>query len=194
MRVPKLWNETIGAHREAVQEGILDASWELVSKKGLPSVTMSQIAAEAGIGRATLYKYFSSVEAILAAWHLRHVAEHLAHLTDLRDRTGNAGERLEAVLRGYAAIMHHRGHQGAELVALLHRGEPAAHAQQQLRELVRELLIDAANNGEVRDDVAPDELADYCLHALTAAGAVPSEEAADRLVKVTLSGLRRRSR
>ncbi len=38
------------------------------------------LAAETGIGRATLYKYFSDVEAILAAWHARHVARHLEHL------------------------------------------------------------------------------------------------------------------
>jgi AcrR family transcriptional regulator len=37
---------------------------------------MSQIAAETGIGRATLYKYFPDVEAILVAWHERQVAEH----------------------------------------------------------------------------------------------------------------------
>ena len=44
--------------------------------------------------------------------------------------------------------------------------------------------------GDVRDDVAPDELASYCLHALAAAGDLPSEDAGRRLVAVTLAGLR----
>jgi hypothetical protein len=35
----------------------------------------------------------------------------------------------------------------------------------------------AARQGDVRDDVAADELAGYCLHALTAAGTVPSQGA-----------------
>jgi AcrR family transcriptional regulator len=35
---------------------------------------MSQIAEETSIGRATLYKYFSDVEAILIAWRLRQCA------------------------------------------------------------------------------------------------------------------------
>ena len=63
--MPKLWNETIEAHRRAVHEAILNTTAALVAEHGLRSVTMSQIAEEAGIGRATLYKYFSDVDAIL---------------------------------------------------------------------------------------------------------------------------------
>jgi hypothetical protein len=47
-----------------------------------------------------------------------------------------------------------------------------------------------AETGDVRNDVAPDELAIYCLHALTAAGSLRSKAAVRRLVKVTLAGLR----
>jgi AcrR family transcriptional regulator len=188
--VPKLWNETIEAHRHAVREAILDTTWALVTEHGLTSVTMSQIAEKTGIGRATLYKYFPDVEAILFAWHQRRVSGHLEHLGELRDHTGDAGERLEAVLEAYALISHHREHHGTELVALLHRGEHGAWAQQQLIDLIRDLLTEVAETGDVRDDVAPDELASYCLHALTAASSLPSKAAVRRLVKVTLAGLR----
>lgn len=188
--VPKLWNETIEAHREAVREAILDTTWALVAQHGLVSVTMSRIAQEVGIGRATLYKYFSDVEAILAAWHQRHVSQHLEQLAELRNQPGNADERLEAVLAAYAGIAHRRGQHGAELVALLHRGEHIAEAQQQLTGLIRELLVEVAETGNLRNDVAPDELAHYCLHALAAASGLPSEKAVRRLVAVTLSGLR----
>jgi hypothetical protein len=52
------------------------------------------------------------------------------------------------------------------------------------------LLAEAASSGGIRDDIAPDELASYCLHALAAAGAMPSAAAVDRLVGITLAGLR----
>jgi AcrR family transcriptional regulator len=188
--VPKLWNETIEGHRREVRGAILDTTWALVTKHGLLSVTMSQIAEETGIGRATVYKYFPDVEAILLAWHDRHVTGHLEHLAELRDQAGDAGERLEAVLEAYALISHHRGHHGTELAALLHRGEPVARAQQQLIDLIRDLLTEVAETGDLRVDVAPDELASYCLHALTAAGSLPSQAAVHRLVTVTLAGLR----
>ena len=80
--VPKLWNQTIEAHRAAVRDAILETTWALVAEHGLRSVTMSQIAKKTGIGRATLYKYFPDVEAILLAWHQRHVAGHLKHLAE----------------------------------------------------------------------------------------------------------------
>jgi len=189
--MPKLWNESIEAHRRAVRDATLDTTAALVAEHGLRSVTMSQIAEETGIGRATLYKYFSDVEAILVAWHERQVSGHLEYLAEVRDQTGNASTRLEAVLGAYALIQHE--HHGTELAALLHRGEHVARAQQQLHSFIRDLLTEGAEAGDLRNDIAPDELASYCLHALTAASSVPTKAAVRRLVTVILTGLRPRA-
>jgi AcrR family transcriptional regulator len=148
---------------------------------------MSQIAEATGIGRATLYKYFSGIEAILLAWHERQVTSHLKYLTEVGNHAGDAGERLEAVLEAYALIAYE--HHGSELAALVHQGAHVARAQQQLRDLIRNLLTEAAATGDVRDDVAPDELASYCLHALGAANSLPSQDAVRRLVRVIGAGL-----
>jgi len=191
--VPNLWNETIEAHRAAVRDAILDTTAALVAEHGLRSVTMSQIAEETGIGRATLYKYFPDVEAILLAWHERQITGHLEHLAKVRDQAGDAGERLEAVLEAYALISYERfshEHPGPELAALLHRGAHVTGAQQQVHDMIRGLLTEVAETGDVRHDVAPDELASYCLHALAAASSLPSKAAVRRLVTVTLAGLR----
>ena len=189
--MPKLWTATVEAHRHAVREAILDTTAALVAEHGLRSVTMVRIAEETGIGRATLYKYFPDVEAILLAWHERQMSAHLHYLAEVRDQAGDAGERLEAVLQTYALISHesHRRHD-TELTAFLHRDEQVARARRQLRDMIRDLLAEGAETGDVRDDPAPDELASYCLHALTAAGSLPSKAAVRRLVAVTLAGLR----
>ena len=187
--MPKLWNETIEAHRRAVRDATLDTTAALVAEYGLASVTMSQIAGETGIGRATLYKYFSDVESILVAWHERQVAGHLEHLAAVRDKAGSTGERLEAVLEAYALISHER--RNTELAALLHQGKHVARAKQHLNDLIQDLLTEGVETGNLRDDVAPNELASYCLHALTAASSLPSKAAVRRLVTVTLAGLRR---
>ena len=187
--MPKLWTETIEEHRRAVRDATLDTTAALVREHGLAAVTMSQIAAAAGIGRATLYKYFPDVEAILVAWHERHIALHLRQLAAARDAASTPAGQLEAVLTAFALIQHE--HHGTELpVSLLHRGEHVARARQQLQDLVSELLAESAGAGSVRSDIAPDELAGYCLHALTAAGTLPSETAVRRLLAVTMAGLR----
>ncbi|MFI1721930.1 TetR/AcrR family transcriptional regulator [Streptomyces sp. NPDC020489] len=189
--MPKLWNETIEAHRRAVRDAILNTTAELAAEHGVRSVTMSQIAEQAGIGRATLYKYFPDVEAILLAWHDRQITEHLGLLSEVRDQTEGAAAQLEAVLRAFAHISRESsGHHGTELGVFLHRDERVVRAQQQLHGMVQDLLAEGVENGDFRSDVTPDELATYCLHSLTAAAALPSEAAADRLVTVTLSGLR----
>ena len=186
--MPKLWDKTIEAHRREVGDAILDTTANLVAKHGLRSVTMSQIAEETGIGRATLYKYFRDVEAILFAWHQRLVSGHLEHLAELRHKAGDPGDRLKAVLEAFALILHE--HHGTELAALLHRGQHITRAEQHLNELIRELLTECAKAGDVRNDVAPAELASYCVHALSAASNLPSKAAVRRLVAVALAGLR----
>jgi hypothetical protein len=59
--------------------------------------------------------------------------------------------------------------------------------------MIRDLVTEVAETGDLRDDVAPDELASYCLHALAAAGSLPTKAAVRRLVTVTLAGLRARA-
>jgi AcrR family transcriptional regulator len=187
--IPKLWHQTIQAHRREVRDAILETTAALVAQHGLRAVTMSQIAEETGIGRATLYKYFSGVEPILIAWHERHVAEHLAHLTELRDQPGEPGARLEAVLHACALISFERHQHGPDLGALVHKGEHIAEPEQRLLNILRDLLAEAQHVGAVRADVPPDELAIYSVHALEAAGAMSSKAAVRRLVQVVLSGL-----
>jgi AcrR family transcriptional regulator len=192
--VPKLWNETVEAHRREVRDAILDTTAALVGEHGLRSVTMSQIAEETGIGRATLYKYFSGVEAILRAWHERQISGHLAHLAEVRDQTRDAGEGLESVLEAYALIVHKtHAHHDADLAAFLHRDHHVARPQRRLHGMLEELLVEGAKRGSLRDDVSADELATYCLHALGAARNLPTTAAVRRLVTVTLAALRRPS-
>lgn len=189
--MPKLWTETIDAHRAAVRAAVLKTTATLVAEHGPTSVTMSQIAKESGIGRATLYKYFPDVESILLAWHEQQIGHHLDHLTEARDRAEGADGRLVAVLAAFAFVSREsRRHHDSDIAAFLHRDQQVTEAQRRLHGMVRDLLSEAVTTGAVRDDVAPDELADYCLHALSAAGGLSSEAAVHRLVAVTVSGLR----
>lgn len=187
-RVPKLWNDTIEAHRQAVREATLDTTAALVAEHGPASVTMSQIAERTGIGRATLYKYFPDVETILLAWHERQVTRHLGHLAEIRDQGGDPGDRLQAVLKAYA-LLRNQGNHDDDMAAFLHHGDHVTQAQRHLLGFITDLLAEAVRSGHVRDDVEPGELAGYCLHALNAAAGLPSDAAVERLVAVTIAGL-----
>ncbi|MBW3602094.1 MAG: TetR/AcrR family transcriptional regulator [Actinobacteria bacterium] len=194
--MPKLWRDTIAAHRREVRDAVLDATARLAGQHGVLNVTMSQIAEDVGIGRATLYKYFASVEEILQTWHERQISDHLQLLTEIAERDAPQEARLVEVLGAYAQIQRqrtdHAAHpHGSELAALLHHDAQVAPAERRLRDLVGALLADAAAAGAVRDDVPPDELASFCLHALGAAASTTSDAAVQRLVRLTLEGLQR---
>jgi AcrR family transcriptional regulator len=186
--MPKLWDATIESHRAAVRDATLTTTASLVAKHGVSGVTMSQIAKEAGIGRATLYKYFPDVETILTAWHEQQVEEHVAHLLAVRDATpGAAIDRLSAVLLAYARMSH--GHGASEVASLLHRGDHVARAEVRIRDFLAEVLDAAVREGSVRSDVPSEESALYCLRALDASTMTRTPGAPERLVDLILRGL-----
>ena len=70
----------------------------MVAAHGLASVTMSRIAEETGIGRATLYKYFSDVEAILVVpSDVVRAARLRADVVLRQDAAGGKNQRVALV-------------------------------------------------------------------------------------------------
>ena len=188
--MPKLWSETVETHRRDVRDAIVETTVALVKERGLLSMTMSTIAEETGIARATLYKYFPDVATILRSWHRRQIEHHLDRLAEVRDRAAGSDQRLRGVLETYALLLHEaRRHHGSEVAAVLHQDEQVTQARRQVQRMVTELISDAADKNLVRTDVAPAELAIFSLHALAAASTLPSKPAVGRLVDVTLTAL-----
>ncbi len=189
--MPKLWSETIDLHRRTVRESILDAAARLATEHGVASVTMSRIAEQAGIGRATLYKYFPDVGAILAAWHEHQIGHHLAQLVAVGETEIDPSQRLDVLLGTYARILRESRHRhDSDLGAMVrHSGSHVDHAEQRLRQLMTDAVTAAAAAGTVRTDTPADELASYCLHALDAAVEASSGAAVARLITVIRAGL-----
>jgi AcrR family transcriptional regulator len=186
--MPPLWTKTIEGHRSEVREAVLDAAASLAAQHGLRGVTMSEVAKAAGIGRATLYKYFPSVEAILMAWHERQVAHHFAQLHAVASAELTAVERLRRVLQAFGMIGLE--HHGSELAGFLHAGPHMTHARHHLGAFLGALIGEAAAAGDLRADVPVGNLAAYCLHAIGAAADLRSKTAVYRLVEVILAGLK----
>lgn len=184
--MPKLWHDTIQAHRNAVSDAIMDRTAALAAAEGLHGVTMARIAQEAGIGRATLYKYFNDVEEILSHWHRRQIAAHLADLEAIRNRHTSPLAALEAVLLAYG---HHGSHNhDGSLGRLLHALPHVAEAHGHLRSFVAGIITDAIKVGEFSASPSADERAGYALAALHAAPA-HSRPALKRLVGMVMKGM-----
>ena len=194
--MPKLWTGTLEAHRREVRAAVIAATTALVADHGLRGVTMSRIAAEAGIGRATLYKYFPDVDTILNEWHQDQVADHLTQLQAIRSHPGTARDRLAKVLEAFAHMTRAASQHSAapDLVASLHAGDQLSKPETELRELLTGLIDEGIEASELRDDVPPAELALYCLNAAAGARYAETQAAVRRLLDVAMTGLVRTAR
>lgn len=97
---------------------ILDATAELIATD--PGVSLEQVAARAGISRATLYHHFAGRDALMDALTDRSINEVTAALEAARPQEGPAGEAMERVLvAAWQVIGRYRG-----LVIVNRRLEP----------------------------------------------------------------------
>lgn len=82
-------------------EAIVTAATQLLEESGLESFTTNRIAQRAGVGVASVYRYFATKEAIIAEIDLRNRRENAAHMMSaLR----SFEEDFSAAAR--AALMH----------------------------------------------------------------------------------------
>lgn len=189
--MPKIWSDTIEAHRREVHAAVVAAAANLVAQHGLLGVTMSRIAQDAGIGRATLYKYFPDVESILTQWHDEQITQHLDQLSRLRTSDAGPRERLASAISMLAQMSYRAGQHnpGTDLVATLHATNHVSKVDQDLRQLMLSMIEDAIQNGSVRDDIPAGEIATYCTNAAMGARHLPSLAAVQRLTELTMAGL-----
>lgn len=190
--VPKLWAGTIEAHRRQVREAVFAATTAMVEAAGLRGVTMSGIAEAAGVGRATLYKYFADVESILQEWHQEQIGCHLDHLGQIAVEPTTPLTRLTKALHALAHLVRRSGphHHASDIVADLHSAQHMNGPESAVRALLAGLISEAVVAGEVRDDVPVGDLALHCLNAAIGARYASSTAAAVRLVELALVGVR----
>lgn len=89
-------------------EQILDATAELLAAD--PGASLEQVAAHAGVSRATVYHHFAGRDALLDALTERSIAEVAAAVRSARPEDGPASEAMERVLRAaWQVIGRYRG-------------------------------------------------------------------------------------
>lgn len=84
------------------ETSIMHALFTIMDKKALPDVTMREIAQEAGVSRATLYRHFSSPEDIVRRW-LRELCRKV--VTDQDSWEPNS---REAILHAFTVLYGER--------------------------------------------------------------------------------------
>ena len=168
-----------------------------------PDASTGDIAAAAGVGRATLYRYFPTREALLEALEAQAHEELAARITDAGLDRVPVPEALERLLRAFLAVSDCyvvlvREHE----LGKDHHGMDAHHKQMdsELEAPIQAVFQRGVDDGILRDDLGTDALMELFGGIVLASlkAGVPRtlgvEETAATVVSYFLDGARRRDR
>lgn len=175
---------------------ILEAAFELCHERGYAAVTIEGVAARAGVGKQTIYRWWSS-KGLLILEAFRAKLDHQLATPPAADRP-LAG--LPELLQRTAELLHHPryGRMLADLVAAAqHDPALAKDFHEKVYRPNRDGTLDrirrAQKAGELRDidpDLAADLLFGPLWFRLMVVQAPPTPEYAKQVVDATLAGLR----
>ena len=179
-----------GPRTSRTTTAILDAAARVLSERG-SSANMADVAAAAGVGRATLYRYFPDREALLDALASHAIADSAARLADAGLERAPVAEAIERIVRAVTAV----GDRYAVLSGEHVEADPNE-VERLLAAPVRAVLTRGVESGLLRQDLPPDVLFELFRGILGAAnnlirhGGLGLEEASAAAASVFLEGAR----
>ena len=153
----------MSAERAEVRDRILTATIEVVAGTGLAGLRMEEVARVAGVGRATLYRYFPGGKEQLVneaiTWEVgrffRDLALEVADAPDLRGRLERGLMFAHRSMAGHEALATVLEADREQFLPRLHETSPLVVA------VVRDYLTPAVAAQQLRPGVDVDEAAEY---------------------------------
>jgi len=99
--MPKIIGTTLADHRELTRQHLFDALAQLMAERPFDSLTMSEIAQRAGVGRTAVYNHFADKESLLLAYMSQTVTQFGDLLTDSLAAEDDVIERLRVYIRAH---------------------------------------------------------------------------------------------
>jgi AcrR family transcriptional regulator len=159
------WNDLIARERRDgetanARDRILEAAYELFSKRGIRAVGTEEVLATAGVAKSTLYRHFPSKEQLVLAFLQRR--EHLWTRefveTEARRRGSTPREQLLAIFDVFDDWFHRDDFEGCSFInVLLEMGDldsPLGKASAAHLEYIRTVVRTLAEEAGVQDSEA----------------------------------------
>jgi TetR/AcrR family transcriptional regulator, mexCD-oprJ operon repressor len=142
------------ALRDQIATSVVEAAAAVLAERG-ETTNMGEIARAAGVGRATLYRYFPSREALMDALAQAAVEELSARIADAGLDTVPVAEGIARLTRAFLST-------GSKYIAFMRSGRKPdtapGEAGRLLVEPLRVLFQRGTEDGTLRSDLTPEVL------------------------------------
>jgi AcrR family transcriptional regulator len=192
---------------DARRQEVLRAAVRVFARKGFAATRVEDVAAEAGIGKGSVYLSFASREALLQAALADLTAQAEQMMAAARTGSGAPLDRLAALVRTAVGAALQEPELARVLLDLWSLGRSGVDVPLDMaglyagyRAVVADLLADAAAEGTARPDAGPDDATvivgaiEGCLLQWVIDPRLPVDRLAESVVAVCLDGVRRRER
>jgi AcrR family transcriptional regulator len=181
---------------EKARAAILHSAAELLLERGLDAVSMAAVAQHAGVSKATIYRWWSTKEALALDALYTEWAEHGSAVLD----TGSLRSDLLALLRPWVRLLRTRNYARVlgTFIAKLHSDpefatEYLVRLLRPRRDMARAIFERARERGElrpgVRVEVAQDLIWGAVYHRLLHGHAPLSDRFVTEVVDLALGGI-----
>lgn len=102
--MPKIIGGSLAEHRQRVRTALFAALSELMSERSFDKITLSDVAAYAGVGRTAVYNHFTDKEDLLLAFIEHETASYAAELAAALEGIDDPIDRLRIFVRQQALI------------------------------------------------------------------------------------------
>lgn len=152
--------------RNRREEEIIYAAMNVFSKNGFEQSKMEDIAIEAGIGKGTIYGYFTSKRELFEEMICYNIDEYKEELSKILAVDNSFPEKLERLFRYHAKFID----QSLDIFHLINSGtiisesmkEKFIQEQRIFLGLIEDMIQGAMANGEIRKNIDP-EIAALCI-------------------------------
>ena len=148
--MPKIMGNSLAEHRERTRNALFEALSALMNHRSFDKITLSDVAAHAGVGRTAVYNHFANKEDLLLAFMEHETARYAEELSRALAGMEDPIDRLRVYVRQQALIKRHY-HSTGPLANSVSRGTASrlrSHAGL-MTQMLAQILTDAMNCGAI---------------------------------------------
>ncbi len=138
-------------HHGNLRAALIECGLQLIEEKGIRALTLREIGKRLGVSRSAAYGHFQDKEALLSAISDAGFTEFVTRLAAAKEGAEGFAGQMNAMAFAYVSFANeHRAHFEVMFNVLLEAGDGAAAESGIVFKLLRETILKAQENGEVR--------------------------------------------